>query len=87
MPRNPWRARRGGVILVSFGRRAVYDTIVPWTRASVVYALASAALFTTSKPAANVQVGSIHPALLTGLLYCPIAASTTSAGGRCWIDN
>ena len=39
-------------------------------RAAVLYALASAALFGLSTPAAKVLVGSIHPALLAGLLYC-----------------
>ncbi len=39
-------------------------------RAAVLYALASAALFGLSTPAAKVLVGSIHPAVLAGLLYC-----------------
>ena len=39
-------------------------------RAAVLYALVSAALFGVSTPAAKVLVGSIHPAVLAGLLYC-----------------
>lgn len=39
-------------------------------RTAVVYALISAALFGVSTPAAKVLVGSIHPAVLAGLLYC-----------------
>jgi drug/metabolite transporter (DMT)-like permease len=39
-------------------------------RAAVAYALASAALFGLSTPAAKVLVGSVHPAVLAGLLYC-----------------
>jgi drug/metabolite transporter (DMT)-like permease len=39
-------------------------------RAAVFYALASAALFGISTPAAKVLVGSVHPAVLAGLLYC-----------------
>ena len=39
-------------------------------RAVALYALASAALFGLSTPAAKVLVGSIHPAVLAGLLYC-----------------
>jgi len=38
-------------------------------RTAVVYALVSAALFGVSTPAAKVLVGSIHPAVLAGLLY------------------
>ncbi|MBX9828061.1 MAG: DMT family transporter [Xanthobacteraceae bacterium] len=37
---------------------------------AIIYALASAALFGISTPAAKVLIGSIHPALLAGLLYC-----------------
>ena len=40
------------------------------TRTAVLYALTSAALFGLSTPAAKVLVGSIHPAVLAGLLYC-----------------
>ncbi len=36
----------------------------------VLYALASAALFGLSTPAAKMLVGSLHPAVLAGLLYC-----------------
>src|SRR5207244_2497379 len=39
-------------------------------RAAVLYAVISAALFGISTPAAKVLVGSIHPAVLAGLLYC-----------------
>jgi hypothetical protein len=35
-------------------------------RVSVLYALASAALFGMSTPAAKVLVGSVHPAVLAG---------------------
>ena len=37
---------------------------------AVFYALASAALFGISTPAAKVLLGSMHPAVLAGLLYC-----------------
>ena len=39
-------------------------------RAAVFYALISAALFGVSTPAAKILVGTIHPAVLAGLLYC-----------------
>jgi drug/metabolite transporter (DMT)-like permease len=39
-------------------------------RTAVLYALVSAALFGVSTPAAKVLVGSVHPAVLAGLLYC-----------------
>ena len=39
-------------------------------RQAVLYALASAALFGASTPAAKLLVGSVHPVLLAGLLYC-----------------
>jgi drug/metabolite transporter (DMT)-like permease len=39
-------------------------------RAAVLYALASAALFGASTPAAKVLLGSVDPAVLAGLLYC-----------------
>jgi drug/metabolite transporter (DMT)-like permease len=39
-----------------------------WT--AVLYALSSAALFGVSTPAAKVLLGSIHPGVLAGLLYC-----------------
>src|SRR6266568_4155353 len=38
--------------------------------AAVLYALASAALFGVSTPIAKALLGSIHPAILAGLLYC-----------------
>src|SRR5215831_3173041 len=38
-------------------------------RRAVLYALASAALFGLSTPAAKVLLGTIHPAILAGLLY------------------
>src|SRR5215475_1270141 len=37
---------------------------------AVISALASAALFGVSTPAAKLLVGSVHPAVLAGLLYC-----------------
>lgn len=39
-------------------------------RTSVLYALGSAALFGLSTPAAKALVGTVHPAVLAGLLYC-----------------
>jgi drug/metabolite transporter (DMT)-like permease len=39
-------------------------------RVGVLCALASAALFGLSTPAAKALVGSVHPAVLAGLLYC-----------------
>ncbi len=39
-------------------------------RTAVLYALISAALFGASTPAAKVLVGSVHPAVLAGFLYC-----------------
>ena len=39
-------------------------------RTTVIYALASAALFGVSTPAAKFLVGSIYPVTLAGLLYC-----------------
>jgi drug/metabolite transporter (DMT)-like permease len=39
-------------------------------KTAVVYALASAALFGVSTPAAKALLGAIHPAVLAGLLYC-----------------
>src|SRR5262245_25645397 len=39
-------------------------------RTAVLYALASAALFGASTPAAKALLGSIEPAVLAGLLYC-----------------
>jgi drug/metabolite transporter (DMT)-like permease len=39
-------------------------------RTAVVYALISAALFGVSTPAAKILVGTVHPAVLAGLLYC-----------------
>jgi len=39
-------------------------------RTAVLYALASAALFGASTPAAKALLGSSHPAVLGGLLYC-----------------
>jgi drug/metabolite transporter (DMT)-like permease len=37
---------------------------------AVLYALSSAVLFGASTPAAKVLVGTVHPAILAGLLYC-----------------
>src|ERR1051326_6196082 len=39
-------------------------------RTAILYALISAALFGASTPAAKMLIGSIHPAILAGLLYC-----------------
>src|SRR6185436_19266849 len=39
-------------------------------RTAIVYALISAALFGASTPAAKILVGTVHPAVLAGLLYC-----------------
>lgn len=39
-------------------------------KTAVLYALASAALFGASTPAAKLLIGSVHPAVLAGLLYC-----------------
>jgi drug/metabolite transporter (DMT)-like permease len=39
-------------------------------RTAVIYALASAALFGVSTPAAKLLIGSIYPVTLAGLLYC-----------------
>jgi drug/metabolite transporter (DMT)-like permease len=39
-------------------------------RAAVLYALLSAGLFGISTPAAKLLLGSVHPAVLAGLLYC-----------------
>jgi drug/metabolite transporter (DMT)-like permease len=43
-------------------------------RRAVFYALASAVLFGISTPAAKVLLGSIHPIVLAGLLYCGAGA-------------
>ena len=37
---------------------------------AVIYALASALLFGISTPAAKLMLGTVHPAILAGLLYC-----------------
>src|SRR5215510_9616323 len=39
-------------------------------RTAILYALASAALFGASTPAAKALLGTMHPAVLAGLLYC-----------------
>jgi drug/metabolite transporter (DMT)-like permease len=39
-------------------------------RTAVLYALASAALFGASTPAAKALLGSMEPVVLAGLLYC-----------------
>ena len=39
-------------------------------RTAVLYALASAALFGASTPAAKALLGAVHPVVLAGLLYC-----------------
>ena len=47
-------------------------------RTAILYALASAALFGISTPAAKVLVGSVHPAVLAGLLYCGAGAGVAA---------
>src|SRR5581483_5812636 len=39
-------------------------------RTAALIALASAALFGVSTPAAKLLVGAVHPVMLAGLLYC-----------------
>ena len=39
-------------------------------RTAIIYALISAGLFGVSTPAAKILVGTVHPAVLAGLLYC-----------------
>ena len=39
-------------------------------RTAVIYALVSAGLFGVSTPAAKMLLGTVHPAVLAGLLYC-----------------
>jgi drug/metabolite transporter (DMT)-like permease len=39
-------------------------------KTAMLYAMASAALFGASTPAAKMMLGSVHPVLLAGLLYC-----------------
>jgi drug/metabolite transporter (DMT)-like permease len=39
-------------------------------RTAVIYALLSAALFGASTPAAKLLIGTMHPVVLAGLLYC-----------------
>ena len=53
-----------------FAVRGDCDSIGNMNRQAVLYALASAALFGISTPAAKVLVGSVHPVVLAGLLYC-----------------
>jgi drug/metabolite transporter (DMT)-like permease len=48
----------------------VCSKIVAMNRTAVLYALASAALFGASTPAAKALLGSIDPVILAGLLYC-----------------
>lgn len=45
-------------------------------RTAVACALLSAALFGLSTPAAKILVGSVHPAILAGLLYCGAGLGT-----------
>jgi drug/metabolite transporter (DMT)-like permease len=47
-------------------------------RAAVICALVSAALFGISTPAAKTLVGSVHPAMLAGLLYCGAGIGTAA---------
>src|SRR3954449_12475608 len=46
-----------------------------WT--AVAYALSSAVLFGISTPAAKALLGSVHPAVLAGLLYCGAGLGVT----------
>jgi drug/metabolite transporter (DMT)-like permease len=45
-------------------------------RKAVFCALVSAALFGISTPAAKALVGSVHPAMLAGLLYCIVVLAS-----------
>lgn len=47
---------------------------------AILYALASAALFGLSTPAAKVLLGSLHPVALAGLLYCGAGIGACCAG-------
>ena len=55
---------------------------------AILYALASAALFGLSTPAAKALLGSVHPVALAGLLYCGagfgavVLRRTAFAGGE-----
>jgi drug/metabolite transporter (DMT)-like permease len=40
------------------------------SKAAILFALGSAALFGLSTPAAKILLGSVHPAMLAGLFYC-----------------
>src|SRR5947209_15903669 len=44
---------------------------------AVLYALASAALFGISTPVAKMLLGSVHPGILAGLLYCGAGLGVT----------
>src|SRR5262245_6885362 len=46
------------------------------TRPAIFYALASAALFGLSTPAAKVLLGTIDPGVLAGLFYCGAGIGT-----------
>ena len=56
-------------------------------RAAVFYALLSAALFGISTPAAKFLLGSVHPAVLAGLLYCGagIGIAALRRLGKAWL--
>jgi drug/metabolite transporter (DMT)-like permease len=60
-----------GAILLSI---PVCGKILAMNRTAVLYALASAALFGASTPAAKALLGSINPVVLAGLLYCGAGA-------------
>ena len=61
-------ARRYSQTGIATGQK--YDRLRHEPRTAVIYALASAALFGVSTPAAKLLVGSIYPVTLAGLLYC-----------------
>jgi drug/metabolite transporter (DMT)-like permease len=50
--------------------RPVFDHHSAMNNRAIIFALLSAALFGVSTPAAKALFGSIHPAVLAGLLYC-----------------
>src|SRR5262249_43818796 len=65
------RTRRiGNPCVACIGSCRTEPTRCPMNRAAVVYALAAAALFGMSTPAAKALLGTVHPAVLAGLLYC-----------------
>jgi hypothetical protein len=57
-------------LLRSGGRLTIACALCAMNWTAVFCALLSAALFGVSTPAAKALVGSVHPAVLAGLLYC-----------------